>query len=132
MQSHLVPAQYFRDPEDLESYLENSNFLADINNEREVKNATYKRNIEKLESFAMYMFANDTTVVPKETAFFQEVNTTSGEVTRLEDRSIYKEDWLGLRILDDDKKLHIEAIEGEHMQLSDEILTKVFETYFSN
>jgi len=132
VQSHLVPAQYFRDPEDLESYLENSNFLADINNEREVKNATYKRNIEKLESFALYMFANDTTVVPKETAFFQEVNTTSGEVTRLEDRSIYKEDWLGLRTLNEGKKLHIEAVEGEHMHLSDEILTKVFKKYFGN
>ena len=132
VQSHLVPAQYFRDPEDLESYLENSNFLADINNEREVKNATYKRNIERLENFAMYMFANDTTVVPKETAFFQEVNTTSGEVTRLEDRLMYKEDWLGLRTLNEGKKLHIEAVEGEHMHLSDEILTKVFKNYFGN
>lgn len=132
MQSHLVPAQYFRDPEDLESYLENSNFLADINNEREVKNVTYKKNIEKLERFAMYMFANDTTVVPKETAVFQEVNTTSGHVTMLQDRLMYKEDWLGLRALDEGKKLHIEAVEGEHMQLSDEILTKVFKKYFGN
>jgi len=97
-----------------------------------VKNATYKRNIEKLENFAMYMFANDTTVVPKETAFFQEVNTTSGELTRLEDRLMYKEDWLGLRTLNDDEKLHIEAVEGEHMHLSDEILTTVFKTYFGN
>ena len=37
-QSFFVPAQYFRDPEDYQSYLDGSGFLADINNEREHKN----------------------------------------------------------------------------------------------
>lgn len=131
VQSHLVPAQYFRDPEDVDSYLKNNNFLADINNEREVKNATYKENIEKLDNFAMYMFANDTVVVPKESAFFHEVNTTSGEVTKLQDRPMYKKDWLGLKTLDDARKLHSVQINGEHMHLSDQILTDVFKRYFA-
>ena len=116
----------------MDSYLENSNFLADINNEREVKNTTYKENIEKLDNFVMYMFANDTTVVPKESAFFQEVNTTSGEVTKLQDRPIYKEDWLGLKSLDEAEKLHIQTIAGAHMELSEDVLTKVFKDYLSS
>lgn len=127
-----MPAQYFRDPEDLDSYLENSNFLADINNDRTVKNATYKKNMEKLDNFVMYMFGNDTTVVPKESAFFHEVNTTTGEVTKLQDRPIYKEDWLGLKTLDEAKKLHIKTIDGPHMQLTDEVLEDVFKKYFKN
>ena len=131
VQSHLIPAQYFRDPEDVDSYLKYSNFLADINNERDKKNATYKENIEKLEHFVMYMFANDTVVVPKQSGFFHEVNTTSGEITKLQDRPIYKEDWLGLKTLDQAKRLHMETIPGDHMHLSDDVLSEVFTKYFA-
>ena len=130
VQSYLIPAQYFRDPEDVESYLDYSNFLADINNEREVKNSTYKENLEKLESFAMYVFANDTTVVPKESGWFAEVNTTSTEITKLQDRTIYKEDWLGLKTLDKDGKLHFKTIIGSHMQFGEDLVGDVAREYF--
>ncbi|KAL9137965.1 MAG: hypothetical protein Q9175_000826 [Cornicularia normoerica] len=131
-QSRLVPAQYYRDPEDLHSYLEFSNFLADINNERKVKNDTYKENMKKLGRFAMFMFADDTTVVPKESAFFSEVNTTSDEVRKLQDRDIYREDWIGLRFLDEERKLEFRLAEGGHMQLSDSTLTDAFNRYFKS
>jgi len=130
VQSRLVPAQYFRDPEDLESYLENSNFLAAVNNEREVKNATYKENMKKLDRFAMYMFKDDKTVVPKESAYFSEVNTTSEKVTGLRDRKMYVEDWIGLRWLDEEKKLEFREVDGEHMQLTEEVLIDAFQKYF--
>ena len=131
-QSRLVPAQYYRDPEDLENYFEYSNFLADINNERKVKNDTYKENMKKLGRFAMFMFAEDTTVVPKESAFFSEVNTTSEEVTKLQERDIYREDWIGLRFLDEERKLDFRIAEGGHMQLSDDILIDSFNQYFKS
>src|SRR6266536_1329095 len=86
VQSRLVPAQYFRDSMQIEQYLEHSNFLADVNNERALKNQTYKENLEKLERFVMYLFEDDETVVPKETAWFAEVNGT--EVTNLRERAI--------------------------------------------
>ena len=131
-QSRLVPAQYYRDPEDLDNYLEHSNFLADINNERKVKNDTYKENMKKLRRFAMFMFADDTTVVPKESAFFSEVNTTSEAVTKLQERDIYREDWIGLRFLDEERRLDFRIAEGGHMQLSDKILTDAFTRYFKS
>ena len=131
-QSRLVPAQYYRDPEDLDKYLEHSNFLADINNERKVKNDTYKENLMKLRRFAMFMFANDTTVVPKESAYFSEVNTTSEAVTKLQERDIYREDWIGLRFLDEERRLDFRIAEGGHMQLSDQILTDAFNKYFKS
>ena len=129
-QSKLVPAQYFRDPADLDSYLEYSNFLADVNNERGLKNALYKRNLRRLDRFAMYLFANDTTMVPKESAWFSEVNTTTGEVTKLQDRQLYKDDWLGLRALDQEKRLDFHVVDGKHMQLSEEVLVDAFKKYF--
>lgn len=130
VQSRLVPAQYFRDPEDLEGYLEHSNFLADINNERVLKNVTYKENMKKLERFVMFMFSDDTTVVPKETAFFDEVNRTSEEVTKLKDRDLYKEDWLGLKWLDERDRLEFRIAKGGHMQFEGGLLEDTMKRYF--
>ncbi|KAL2867290.1 palmitoyl-protein thioesterase family protein [Aspergillus lucknowensis] len=130
VQSRFVPAQYFRDPAELDAYLENSNFLADVNNERASKNATYKENLSKLNRFVMFMFEDDKVVHPKESAWFAEVNVTSGEVVPLQEREIYMEDWLGLRELDEQGKLKFEMLPGNHMQLADEDLEKVFTEYF--
>ena len=128
VQGKLVPAQFFRDPADLEPYLENSNFLADVNNERDVKNATYRENLMKLEKFVMYMFSEDTTVVPKESAYFDDVVGTDDEATiiKLRDRDLYKEDWLGLKELDKKGKLEFKLAEGGHMAISDELLLETF------
>jgi palmitoyl-protein thioesterase len=128
VQSRLVPAQYFRDPLQYDNYLEYSNFLADINNERALKNQTYKENIEKLERFVLYKFANDTTVVPKDSCWFTEVNGT--EVTELRERDMYKEDWLGLKTLDKKGVLKFETTEGGHMSLTGKLLQNVFKKYY--
>ena len=132
VQRQVVPAQYFRDAEDLDAYLENSNFLADINNERETKNATYKENIKRLDRFAMYMFSNDTTVIPKESAYFYEHNMTSNEDTILQDRDLYKEDWIGLKYLDEKKRLDFRIADGGHMHFEEGILADSFRRYFKS
>lgn len=129
VQSHLVPAQYYRDPNDYENYLEYSNFLADINNEREVKNKAYKKNLSSLDNFVMVVFKDDLTVIPKESGWFAEKNETSGEVTDLRNRTIYEEDWIGLKKLDNKGGLHFETVSGEHMQLKDKDLKKLFGKY---
>lgn len=131
VQSRLVPAQYFRDAEQIDVYLKGSNFLADVNNERQVKNTAYKENMKKLQRFAMYVFSKDTTVVPKESGWFSEVNATTGVETKLQKRAMYKEDWLGLRWLDEKGKLEFKAVDGPHMHLTDEVLIEAFKTYFT-
>ena len=130
MQNRVVPAQYFRDPEDLDAYLEHSAFLADINNERPGKrNRTYADNLAGLERFVMLMFEDDTTVVPKESAWFAELNRTTGERTLVEDRELYKQDWIGLKELGDRERLEFLTTPGRHMELSDELLTDLFKKY---
>lgn len=136
VQSHLVPAQYFKSTNDTtgeptEEYLENSNFLADINNERELKNVTYAKRLAELDNFVMYVFEDDTTVIPKESGWFAYTNGTDGKVTELRERDIYKEDWIGLKKLDEKDGLHFKTTEGGHMALDDEVLTEAFETWFS-
>lgn len=130
VQSRLVPAQYFRNLDELDSYLESSNFLADINNERPLKNQTYKKNLSSLNKFVMFMFKDDTTVIPKESSWFAEVNTTSEHVTWLKDRPIYEEDWLGLKTLDERGGLIFETLSGNHMEISSKELKKIMKTYF--
>lgn len=130
VQARLVPAQYYRnpDPEQYQKYLEHSNFLADVNNERVLKNQTYVENLKKLENFVMYMFENDTVAIPKESAWFEEVNGT--EVTPLRARKMYREDWIGLRELDRKGGLKFKIAPGEHMELDDKVLREAFKEYF--
>lgn len=130
VQERVIPAQYFRDPADLDTYLEHSAFLADVNNEREAKNQTYKKHMATLERFVMFMFADDQKVVPKESAWWAEVNSTSGEVVPLQKSRLYSEDWLGLRTLDKAAKLEFLELPGDHMRFTEGELKKVFEVYF--
>jgi len=128
VQARLVPAQYYRDPEDYEAYLYGSNFLADINNERDEKNPKYADNIAALSNFVMWMFEDDTTVVPRETAWFDEVNGT--DRIPLRERQLYKEDWLGLKRLDEKGGLRFRSITGEHMQLTEQALNETMANFF--
>jgi palmitoyl-protein thioesterase len=128
VQNRLVPAQYYRDPADIDTYLEHSNFLADINNERVLKNTTYADNVAALANFVMYLFEDDTTVVPRETSWFEEVNGT--ESTPLRARDIYRQDWLGLRRLDRKGGLRFRSITGEHMQIPQQVLNETMTDFF--
>lgn len=128
VQHNLVPAQYYRPPEQNEQYLEHSNFLADINNERAEKSLEYKKNLAKLENFVMFLFEEDKTVIPKETSWFSEVNGT--EVTPLRSRQIYNEDWIGLKTLDRRGGLHFRSTPGEHMRLEEGLLNDTFLEFF--
>lgn len=132
VQSHIIPAQYFRNGEAIDTYLQHSSFLADINNEREVKNMTYAQRLSRLQTLVMIMFADDDTVVPKVSSHFGEFNFTSGQTTRLEDRPIFKEDWIGLRELADRNGLKYVTIAGAHMRFNESTFLQIVETFLAN
>ena len=136
VQGNLVPAQYFRDNEDLGAYLESSAWLADINNEREGKSAAYKERLGSLERFWLYKFSEDTVVVKSESEWFDEVfkgeDDEEDKVVKLRDRQIYKEDWIGLKTLDERGALDFRLAEGQHMNITDEVLFDVFEMMYGS
>ena len=146
VQRRVVQAQYFKDPAHLELYYENSAFLADINAEAydgsgsagssafvgknkisslNTKNQTqtlsarydlYKNNLASLERLVLFMFDNDITVVPKESAHFSFFN---GErLVPLTESSLYLEDRIGLKTLDESGRLILAHAPGFHMQFS--------------
>ena len=132
VQPRVVQAQYFKDPKQIDKYFEKSIFLADINNERQggVKNQQYKTNLASLSNLVLFRFTNDTTVVPRDSAWFSFFNGSS--LVPLEEQALYKEDWIGLQELDVTGRLELKEIEGPHMHFSlSWFKTEVIDAYLS-
>ncbi|KAK9455133.1 Alpha/Beta hydrolase protein [Dipodascopsis uninucleata] len=128
-QNGVTVAQYYRNPDEYEQYLEYSGYLADINNERIEKNMTYAENLKSLEKLILYLFTEDETVVPKESAWLADFDKSTGEVTLLQDRKMYTENWLGFKELDKDGKLEFYMIEGRHMRITNDTMIEIAKTY---
>jgi len=140
IQNKVIQAQYFNDPNNHDTFLKQSIFLADINNAHPTrsdddempigKNETYKLNLSSLNKFVMVKFTQDVTVVPAETAWFGYFND-AGNITTLRHLPIYKHDWIGLKLLDNRARLVFEECPGAHMQISADNLQSVVERHFS-
>lgn len=135
VQSRIVQAQYFKDPENLDVYYTKSAYLADINAEAEggwlpglTRNVLagkprgseryqqYKDNLVSLRRLVLFMFDNDVTVVPKESAHFAFFD--GSRLVPLNESVLYTEDRLGLQKLDKQGKLVFGHAPGFHMQFS--------------
>jgi len=119
VQGFLVQAQYWHDPLHYDTYVEKSRFIAEINNEKPEKNATYAENLAKLENFVMIKHNQDTMVEPKESEHFEYYAPGQAEViVPLRESPIYLEDRIGLKALDEAGRLHFYEVEGDHLQFS--------------
>jgi len=135
-QEHLVQAQYFRDPNQMDTYLSANHFLPDINNEvPDTRNTTYAENLTSLDNLVLILFSRDKTVVPKESSWFgseaplddmmppsepqSPLNAQKTVIIPMRLQPLYKHDWIGLRTLDERGAVVFETCEGEHMQLGE-------------
>ena len=64
------------------------------------------------------MFTEDSMVHPKESEWFQQMGE-DGEVQALEDSDFYKEDYIGLRALNEAGKVSFVSVVGDHLQFSE-------------
>jgi palmitoyl-protein thioesterase len=118
-QRFIGPAGYFKAPMYLGSYLKNSIFLADLNNERESPmNSERKKRFLQLEKILLIKFNNDSMIIPKETAWFQFYSKISNEVEKLEESEFYKNDLIGLKQLIEEQKVKFVSIDHDHLQFS--------------
>jgi len=114
-------SDYWKDPSNKDQYLQKNRFLADLNNERDEKNATYKANMLTLEKYVLVMATGDNMVVPKESeqhGYYKWGSTT--EVEELRDTEAYQGDWIGLNTLDESKRLDQLSFDGDHLQFGQE------------
>ncbi|KAF8134627.1 Alpha/Beta hydrolase protein [Boletus edulis] len=131
-QENLVQAQYFRDPAQLSLYMSSGSFLADINNEVLLPSArkqAYVENLTSLQHLILVLFAEDETMVPKESAWFgseASARTRYHLAPLVQEKTIipmklqplYTEDWIGLRTLDERGAVVLVTCPGRHMQLT--------------
>jgi len=107
VQDLLSFAGYWRDPYYVDGYIEYCKFLPDINNERATKNQQYKKNVLSVKNFVMSYSLVDNTLDPPETGWFGVfANNTEDATVPLEDQQLYIEDWIGLKTLFNQGKLH--------------------------
>lgn len=128
VQNRFVPAQYYKGF-DHQAYLEGSIFLADINNEKDVKNKTYVQNLSTLENFVMIMFEDDVTVIPKQSSLFQDVDE-DGNISLVENTTYWQD--LGLDKLSQRNALVSLTVQGGHMQIDSQELLQFVDKYFSD
>ncbi|KAG5440288.1 hypothetical protein PCANB_001858 [Pneumocystis canis] len=131
IRENIVPLQYYRDPKNMADYLQYNTFLADINNEKEIKNHTYVKNLSSLKSFVMVEFSDDELIIPKESSVFNSYDEVSRTTIYLKESQVYKEDWIGLRQLDEKNALFQITIPGKHMEIDYLIFVYIVKKYFS-
>ena len=124
--ARLAFADYWKDSTDQATYLERSRWLADVNNEREDKNAEYKRRMMTLQRYVLVEAVNDTTVAPhvSESHGFYAWGS-SEQILPLRETEGYKKDWIGVRTLDESGRLVQLQYQGDHLQFTDEFWAKV-------
>ncbi|XP_010449608.1 PREDICTED: palmitoyl-protein thioesterase 1-like [Camelina sativa] len=122
IQDHLAPSGFVKIPSQISKYLAHSKYLPKLNNERpDEKNSTFNDRFASLHNLVLVMFQNDTTLIPKETAWFGYYQD-GGFDTLLspQQTKLYKEDWIGLKALDVAGKVKFESVLGDHLVISDE------------
>ena len=105
VQDHLGPAGYFRDPAQFSRYEADSVFLGKLNNETSAPVSTEKERFSDLNGLMLVMFEQDTMVYPKESEWFQTLDSSDKSVVALEDTDFYKNDLIGLKTLNEAKKV---------------------------
>ena len=118
IQNWLAPADYFRPYFRLDEFYEDSIFLPELNNEKEIKDEGYKARISALNHFGLWMWDQDRTVVPRQSEWFGRWDSDRNDQPLMQ-QDLYKEDWLGLKTLYESDRLHFYSGPGAHMHLED-------------
>ena len=130
IQDLIGPAGYYRDPKQLEAYLEHSAFLPYANNEKNFQESIRERT-SALHGAMYVMFDEDTTVYPRESEWFHELQE-DGSILPLEETLLYIEDHIGLKALVEDGRAVFESFPGEHLQMTDEEIEEVVAPFLAS
>lgn len=132
-QKHLSIASYWRDPTNIDNYLDKCSYLPILNNENFTLISYLQiKNIKSLKNFILIWSENDDVVNPPESGKFSFYDYNYN-VINIEETLIYKEDLLGLKYLDEKNGFHIHETNCTHVQHRDPIcflqLYNIFRLY---
>ncbi|CAF2371154.1 unnamed protein product [Rotaria sp. Silwood2] len=136
VQNVISAANYWRDPDQLDRYTSDCHFLPDINNERKVRNETYRTNMLKLNAFVMTFSDIDEIVTPRHSGWFMGYARNSLHIETWNNSRQFKEDLIGLRTLWEQGKLytftsHVRHQDVPHTPNRDFIMQNIF-PFFNN
>ncbi|KAJ0961872.1 hypothetical protein J5N97_029700 [Dioscorea zingiberensis] len=131
VQNLLAPSGYFKIPTAIPQYLEYASFLPRLNNERpNERNSTYKERFSSLNTLVLIMADNETILVPKETSWFGYFPEGNWFPVLLPHQTpLYKEDWIGLKKLDDEGRVEFISVPGDHVELTEDDMKKYIVPY---
>ncbi|XP_017969578.1 PREDICTED: palmitoyl-protein thioesterase 1 isoform X3 [Theobroma cacao] len=134
VQEHLAPSGYLKIPTDLTDYLKGCRFLPKLNNELNgTRNSTYKERFASLQNLVLIMFEDDTVLIPKETSWFGYYPDGSFDsVLPAQETKLYKEDWIGLKTLDEAGRVKFINVSGNHLQISKSDMKKYIVPYLED
>ncbi|EJT97386.1 alpha/beta-hydrolase [Dacryopinax primogenitus] len=119
-QHNLVQAQYFRDPAQYDAYLSSNRFLPLLNSELGPHTPpTFP--LTTLNSLVLIRFTEEQTVNPPVSSHFgSNPPDNATEEIPMREQELYKQDWIGLRELDERGGVVMLMCKGQHMQLERE------------
>ncbi|XP_051147475.1 uncharacterized protein LOC127262706 [Andrographis paniculata] len=118
VQEHLAPSNYIKIPTNIEGYHSGCKFLPKLNNEI-YKNSTYKKRFSSLDNLVLIMFERDKILVPKETSWFGYYPDGSWDtILPPQETTLYIEDWIGLKTLDEAGKVKFIQVSGNHLEVA--------------
>lgn len=115
LEKWIAPADYYRTWWNIEKYYDTSILLPYINNEGPTKDSNYKDRLTNVKKFGLWKWDQDLTVKPRESEWFGVWDDKANDIP-MKEQDMYKEDWIGLKTLDEAGKLHIMAFEGDHLR----------------
>ena len=115
LSGRIAPADYFRFKFDQQYYMENNIFLKMLNNENEEKDEEIKKRFSSLEKVKLIKNNNDTTIVPRESSWFEFYDFEGHNIIPLKESDFYIKDYIGLRKLDEEGKVTFATFRGEHI-----------------
>jgi palmitoyl-protein thioesterase len=127
IQDIVAPAGYFRDVNNLKTYEKKSVFLPSLNNEEDTSQndgeltdmaQLRQSRFANLNQAMFVMFSKDTMIYPKETAWFQQLDS-KGDLLPLNSTAFYQNDNIGLKSLTEAGKAQYTQIDGDHLQFTE-------------
>lgn len=115
-QEEISFADYWRDPYRYELYKSNSTYLAELNAETSIN-----RRLDIVNNFIMVWSSRDEVIEPPESGKFSMyfVDNDKLELLELRDTSLYHNNFLGLKTMDEQNRLHFhetDCLHSEHRE----------------
>ena len=115
----LAPASYWKYRFHYEQYMKYNTYLKDLNNEGPKKNQNYKKRIISLNKMILVKGSKDNTITPRESSWFEFYDKKGQKIVHLKQSDFYKYDYLGIKTLDQKKKLKFVTIPQDHVKYTE-------------